>query len=293
MAELMDRKKLIEYLPRFMQNFSELKELLRVANEETDLIHTQIGRILDEAFIESCTEYGLRKYENLLHIIPADGESLETRRLRVMMRWYEYSPYTFRVLVNKLNMICGVNNYDLTADLENYYFRVQTELGSYGSMDELAYMYESILPQNIFYESVNVLNIEAACSLNYGGGLVMSTMFQLTEDWKGSQSITADLSIGGGIVFSEKMMLTEDYTASGTIEGNALIGGGVVSSEMHTLTEDYTQEGVIEGDAYVTGGAVIASKELITNDFKETATISGNVNYAAGIVQAEFFEVKS
>lgn len=293
MDEQMVRKKLIEYLPRFMQNFSELKELLRVVNIETDNINIQIQKILDEAFIEDCTEYGLRKYENFLHIIPADGESLETRKIRVRMRWYDYSPYTFRVLVNKLNMICGVNNYDLIADLENYNFKVMTELGTYGTIDELAYMFESILPENIFYESVNTLNIETGCSLNYGGGMVFSSMFLFTEDWNGNQTINADLSVSSGIIFAETQTLTEDYTASGTVQGNAVIGGGVVSSDVHMLTEDYSQEGVIDGNMKITGTAVFTNRELITNDFKESVTLDGNMNHAAGIVQAEFFEIKN
>lgn len=265
MAELMERKRLTEYLPRFMQNFSELKEFLRVTNNETDRIRTQIGRIHDEAFIMDCTEYGLRKYENLLHIIPADNESLETRKMRVLMRWYNYAPYAFRVLVNKLNMICGVNNYELQADLENYYFKLLTELGTYGSTDELAYIFESILPQNIYYESVNVLNIESECSLNYGGGTCFSGMFILTEDWKGKQTVKADL----------------------------LVGGAAVSSDVQTLAEDYTMEKIIEGNAFVTGTAVFTSTELATNDFKEYAGIIGEANIAAGTVQAEFFEIKT
>lgn len=293
MAELLERKRLIRYLPRFMQNFSEMKELLNTANIETDAINIQVGRILDEAFIDDCTEYGLRKYENILHIIPADGESLETRKIRVKMRWYDYSPYTFRVLINKLNMICGVNNYDLIADLENYTFKVLMELGTYGTIDELSYMFESILPENIYYESVNTLNIQAECSINYAGGIVFSSMFLFTEDWKGNQTINADLAVGGGLVFAGTHILTEDYTAQGTIQGNAYISGGVISSDMHELTEDYTQEGVIEGNEYVTGTAVFSSKAMITNDFNDSASIGGDVNYAAGIVQAEFFEVKN
>lgn len=265
MAEMMERRKLIEYLPDFMQKFSEIKELMQAANVETDRIYPLIGKSLDEAFIEDCSEYGIRKYESCLHIIPDESETLETRKLRVLMRWYDYAPYTFRVLINKLNMICGVNNYDLQADLENYYFKVITELGVYGSVEELAYMYESILPENIFYESVNTLNIESKCSLGYVGGICFSSMMTFTEDWKDSQAISSAISIGGGTVFSENL----------------------------TLTEDYTDKGVIEGDAHVTGTAVFSNRELITNDFKESATVSGQTGIAAGTVQAQFFEIKN
>lgn len=195
MAEMTDRKKLIEYLPDFMRNFSEIKELMRVTNIESDRIYPLIGRNLDEAFIEDCSQYGIRKYENCLHIIPDESESLETRKMRVLMRWCDYSPYTVRVLVNKLNMICGVNNYDLQVDFENYHFKVVTELGTYGSIDELAYMFESILPENIFYESVNVLNIESECSLNYGGGSCISNKELITNDFKGSATINGEAKI--------------------------------------------------------------------------------------------------
>lgn len=265
MAELMDRKRLIDYLPRFMQNFSELKELLNAANDETDRIGRCIGDLLDEAFISDCTEYGLRKYENLLHIIPDENEPVETRKMRVLVRWYDYAPYTYRVLVNRLNMICGVNNYNLQPDPKNYYFKIQTEMGTYGSIDELAHMLESILPQNIFCDVVNVLNIEAECSLNYGGGTCSSASFLLTEDWKQKQNIAAELSVGGGMVFSEKMVLTEDYR----------------------------QEGVTEGGLYVTGAAVVSEETLVTNDFEDSAVINGEAGIAAGIVQAEFFEIKT
>ncbi len=156
MAELMERKRLIEYLPRFMQNFSELKELLNAANLETDNLNSAVGRILDEAFIDSCTEYGLQKYEKFLHIVPCESESLEYRRIRVKARWYDYCPYTLRALVNRLNSLCGVGNYSLEADLENYYLKITTDFDTIGSTDELIYIRDSILPMNIcFIYSVN------------------------------------------------------------------------------------------------------------------------------------------
>lgn len=148
MDEQMVRKKLIEYLPQFMQNFSELKELLRVVNIETDSINILIQKILDEAFIEDCTEYGLRKYENFLHIIPADGESLETRRSRVLLYWDNSVPYSYRNLIRQLNNYCGADNYDI--DQVNYL----VSLSVYGKTDisVIREFLEKVLPENILYE---------------------------------------------------------------------------------------------------------------------------------------------
>lgn len=177
MAEMMDRKRLIEYLPDFMQKFSEMKEIMRVTNMESDQIYSLIGKILDEAFIEDCTEYGLRKYETYLHIIPDESETLETRKLHVLMRWYDYAPYTFRMLVNKLNMICGVNNYDIDADLENYIISISI----YGKSDisEIERYIDSILPQNIVHDIRS--SIGSIMSINLGTVWQDDEIFSLKE----------------------------------------------------------------------------------------------------------------
>ena len=160
MAEMMDRKKLIKYLPDFMQKFSEIKELMRVTNIESDQIYPLIGKCLDEAFIEDCSEYGIRKYENCLHIIPDESETLETRKLRILMRWHDYAPYTFRVLVNKLNMICGVNNYDLQENLTRYEIKLFTHLKLPWQIKEIENLLLKILPMNVNFEINNEIQID-------------------------------------------------------------------------------------------------------------------------------------
>lgn len=149
MAEMMDRKRLIEYLPDFMQNFSEIKELMRVTNIESDRIYPLIGRILDEAFIEDCSEHGIQKYEKLLGIIPNADDSLEIRRSRVRLYWNNEAPYTYRVLVRKMNMLCGMDNYDIDPEMENY--RMEFNIYNASQVAELEELLEKMLPENMAY----------------------------------------------------------------------------------------------------------------------------------------------
>jgi len=169
----MDRKRLVDYLPDFMKNFAELKELMRVVNIETDNINLEIGRVLDEAFIEDCTEYGIKKYEKLCGILPLDTDTLEERKARVKIRWNDSIPYTFISLIRKLNAYCGgADYYDLDADLENYYLSIVTKLSSESALQEVENMLEKILPMNIHYESVN--NVERTLNLTiYGVGAML------------------------------------------------------------------------------------------------------------------------
>lgn len=150
MAEMMERRKLIEYLPDFMQKFSEIKELMQAANMETDRIYPLIGKSLDEAFIEDCSEYGIRKYESCLHIIPDESKTLETRKSRVLLYWNDTVPYTYQALIAKLNTYCGISNYDIDADLENY--NIFISIYSKEDISDIEQYIKDTLPQNIAYD---------------------------------------------------------------------------------------------------------------------------------------------
>lgn len=149
MPDSLERKKLIEYLPPIMQKFSEIKEIMKAEQAQMDSLNEKIMRVLDNAFINDCDEYTIRKYEAALNIICDVSEPLEIRKSRVLMRWNNFVPYTYRTMIKKLNIMCGSNNYDIDADLENY----NIDITIYYVTDELEIvkMLENILPMNTSY----------------------------------------------------------------------------------------------------------------------------------------------
>lgn len=151
MADLPERKKLIEFLPPLMQSFGEIQEIMGVEEKWMDKLEDGIRKIYDNAFIEDCDEYGIRKYENLLGILLEPEDKLDTRKLRVLTRWNSTIPYTYRTLIRQLNILCGVNNYDIDSDLENY----MISFSIYGKADtsEIKQQLDRILPVNIAYDT--------------------------------------------------------------------------------------------------------------------------------------------
>lgn len=151
MSDTIERKKLIEYLPPIMQNFSEFKEIMGTENTETDKVSKNIQRVLDNAFIESCDNYGIKKYEAMLNLFPGSEDTIESRRLRVLIRWNEFIPYTYRVLIRKLNAFCGVNGYDILPDLENYYLAIDIHVSVSKQREEIEKFLDRIMPMNFSY----------------------------------------------------------------------------------------------------------------------------------------------
>lgn len=160
MAETMDRKKLIDYLPPIMQNFTEIKQITKVEQTEVNSLDFEIGRVLDNAFIEDCDEYGIKKYEKLVGVTPTAQDTLESRKSRVLIRWNDFIPYSYRVLIRKLNIFCGVNNYDISGDLKNYELFISTHLSIVGQTTELEKMLDKMLPVPIVFTLFNDLEYE-------------------------------------------------------------------------------------------------------------------------------------
>lgn len=156
----MDRKKLIDYLPPIMQNFTEIKQITKVEQTEVNSLDFEIGRVLDNAFIEDCDEYGIKKYEKLVGVTPTAQDTLESRKSRVLIRWNDFIPYSYRVLIRKLNIFCGVNNYDISGDLKNYELFISTHLSIVGQTTELEKMLDKMLPVPIVFTLFNDLEYE-------------------------------------------------------------------------------------------------------------------------------------
>lgn len=157
MAERMDRKKLIDYLPPIMQNFAEIRQITKVEQKETDALDYEIGRILDNAFIQDCDEYGIEKYEHILAITPSNGDKLDVRRMRALAHWNNSLPYSYPVLIRKLDMLCGVGKYLIEDDLEHYALRLRTYFEDKSKVNELREVLEQMLPTVIVLDYLNII----------------------------------------------------------------------------------------------------------------------------------------
>lgn len=172
---------LVPYLPPFMQEYKEPVAALEAEDPEFIIVWKAVDRILYNHFITTADEYGISRFENLLGITPLKEESLEMRRTRVQNMWFNTTPYTFRVFLEKLTALCGDSDFTVTKQFSIYRIDITTDLESPGQVDELDRLIEAMMPCNMVVVSVNKLPCEPQGNLYMAGTVCCVDYIQISD----------------------------------------------------------------------------------------------------------------
>ncbi len=116
--------KLIEYMPLFLQDVREFKEIFNVEDKEIDSLKEQIENVLKEIIVTTAEGYGLERYEKIYNI-QNNTTDIETRRFNILSKINNRLPYSINWLINKLNNTVGPENYTLDVDHNNYSVKIE------------------------------------------------------------------------------------------------------------------------------------------------------------------------
>lgn len=218
--DAMIRKRLIDYLPPFMQDFAEIKAIMQTENPELDQAWLDIQIPLADAFIIDCDEYGIKKYEALTGIRPNPGDTLDVRKARVLIWWNNFIPYTYRVLVRRLNELCGVGNYKISGSFENYELFLKTSLMLGGQVQSLEHLLIQMIPMNINCGSDNefTCNIDGLASCI--GGICTVEKVVITSDFKGDWDISGAGQARGAVDYTAFLQVSNDWRSLSELSGN-------------------------------------------------------------------------
>ncbi len=173
--------KLQNYLPKYVQKYKEIEKIMETEDFEFQIVDDESEIIKDNLFIKTCNKIGISRFEKIMGIIPLETDTLESRISRVITRWNESLPYTYNFLIRKLNSLCGMNNYEIVKNYENYKMFLSTHLELSGQIEELLLLLENILPVNIDYKLNNIINIETRTSIYIGNGIIACNYVEITN----------------------------------------------------------------------------------------------------------------
>lgn len=170
---------ILEYLPEFLQNIKQFKILANIQEPYVLNFDSQIQKIINNCFINTCDEFGLTKFEKFLNIFPDKSNSIEERRFKVLTKWSTKTPYTLFFLYNYLSQLLGENGFSINIDYKNLKFELFMDLANQHRKPIVDEFLEEILPLNLTFK-VDFYNFWSSLKGFTYGDLEQKTVYQLS-----------------------------------------------------------------------------------------------------------------
>lgn len=152
---MLRQTELRSYLPPHLQEYKEIRAALDAEDPEFSIVWSGAERILRNEFIATADESGIGRFERLLGLLPLEDDNLESRRARVQVNWFSTLPYTVKMLIKKLTVLCGGDDFRITKKFDKYTITVDTHLRLYSQLLSLREVLGEMIPANMVIESSN------------------------------------------------------------------------------------------------------------------------------------------
>lgn len=188
----MDRNiNLLSYTSDVLNEYSDFKAILNTESNEFNNMQSYKNKLIINAFIDEAEEYGIRRFEKMLKIYPTEDDTLETRRFRVKSRWNNSSATS---LIEVLISLCG-SDYSIEYVKGKFIINIETHLGTYGTLEELIYIINKMIPSNIVINIKNTLKFNSTATINIATVNSEYKTYNLTCDFEEKYEISGECDL--------------------------------------------------------------------------------------------------
>lgn len=163
------------YVPPFLLEYGEFNELYKAENPEFKILDAALDRMADNQFVDSADEAGVSRYEGILKLKNASQYTLEERKLRINAKITDDIPYTWNVLKERLDRLCGAGKYRLELKEKIRTLVIGTHLSYQAQSEELEKIIKIMRPANMAYVITNSFENILQADVGYAGGGIVST----------------------------------------------------------------------------------------------------------------------
>lgn len=271
-----------EYLnSEVLRQLKEFKEIAKAETPELKYILEQIERTLNNMFIETADEYGIKRFEDMMGIYPEAGASLETRRFNVLVKWNDKVPYTEKELYNRLISICGDDNFSVNPDYKNYFVEIITHLGIEGAFDTISSILQDMIPCNLVLDLKNTLEEGNTTPFSVAVVSCVAMRYQITNDINPKVATESPMYYGVGLGRAGTHIITHDIKSTVNQSSDLSIAQALsTGGSSGAITMDIAVKDEVESPHYEGVGVGMAFTKIITHDINSKATNSGNTTVA-------------
>ena len=149
-------RKLIDYLPHFMQEYIEMRKIMETEQVEIDRLWLETENVFADQFILEATVNGVKRWESMLGISPKDTDSLDERKFRILTKLNQELPYTLRKLEQALTNLCGADGYTINVNSAKYLVEVKLALSNESNYGEVEKILKKMIPANMI-QTVSIM----------------------------------------------------------------------------------------------------------------------------------------
>jgi hypothetical protein len=161
----MNDKSIKNYFPDLYAGCVETDTLCQVEDELISLFEDDLEVAMNNQFIETSNEDGIRYRELRLGISAnTQTEDVQFRRDRLMGRYTTSPPFTLIFFKQRLNDIVGKNNWELNIDYNERTLYVETSATNQNWYQELEFTINYLKPVNMVFVNVPRISNELALS---------------------------------------------------------------------------------------------------------------------------------
>lgn len=175
-------RKLIDYLPKFMQDYCEMHRVMESEQPELDLAWLEADVVFKNQFILEATEYGVMRWESMLNIIPKDTDTLDERKFRILTKLNQELPYTLTKLKEALTILCGEGEFSIDLQPNKYHIEIKLALGNHNKYQAVTDLVTKMIPANLTQYVSLMFNSHLVLSPYTHGALSAYTHEQLRNE---------------------------------------------------------------------------------------------------------------
>lgn len=135
----------MQYWTSVVKGIGEFQQIAVAENPEFNEMAACLTRLLNDSFVKDATEYGVKRWESILNIIPNPGETLDDRKVKILGLLNMTLPYTYKMLDGVVASILD----DYTMYIRGYTLTLETVFKSDNEYRDINSLFEQVVPKNL------------------------------------------------------------------------------------------------------------------------------------------------
>ena len=149
--------------PEIFTNIPDIAQIYEINNKQSDDLDRALAQMDDNIFLDRMDAETCLRWEKILGITAFDDDTIEDRRFRIKSKVLEKLPYSYRVIIEKMDVLCP-DGYTFIIDDDQLSVEAKLSLKSQKMIKDVDELFDNVIPLNMTYVVSVLWNSHAVLS---------------------------------------------------------------------------------------------------------------------------------